>query len=198
VIIATGASPQPPPFDVSRLSPALAVHHAWEVLRKPALVRAGARVTIVGGGMVGLETADLLIARQCTVTVIEMLAAVAQGMARNNRMELIDRLNAAGVVIHLETRIVDAHDTVLEVRGKDGSVRSLSCGDILILANGPKANRQAVAMVEAAGSPYTLIGDCSKPGDFLSGLRDAWLVGLGIEHFTRAGTRPESVIGSHV
>ncbi len=51
-------------------------------------------------------------------------------------------------------------------------------------------------MVEAAGVPYTLIGDCLRPGDFLSGLRDAWMVGLGIEHFTRGTTSPE--IGSRV
>ncbi len=87
----------------------------------------------VGGGMVGLETADLLVTRQCAVTVIEMLAAVALGMARNNRMELIDRLNAAGVVVHLETRIVEVHDTVLEVCGKDETRHDLSCGEVLIL-----------------------------------------------------------------
>jgi 2,4-dienoyl-CoA reductase-like NADH-dependent reductase (Old Yellow Enzyme family)/thioredoxin reductase len=198
VIVATGASPQPAPFDVSRLASSIVVHHAWEILRNPALVRFGAPVTIVGGGMVGLETADQLVTRQCTVTVIEMLKAVAPGMARNNRMELLDRLSAAGVSIHLETRITDAHDKVLEVLGKDGNNHNLACGEVLILANGPKPNREVVATVEAAGVAYTLIGDCSQPGDFLSGLRDAWLVALGIEHLTRHGPMPESATARHV
>ena len=184
VVVATGSSPQPPPFDVSRSS--LPVHHAWAVLRDASLVPPRSAVTIVGGGMVGLETADALVARRCTVTIIEMLPVVAQGMARNNRMELIDRLNAAGVVIHLETRILAAQGTELQVCGNDGVRRTLCCGDALILANGPRPNRGAVAIVEEAGAPYTLVGDCSQPGDFLSGLRDAWMVGMAIDKLIRS------------
>jgi 2,4-dienoyl-CoA reductase-like NADH-dependent reductase (Old Yellow Enzyme family) len=186
VVIATGALPQPPPFDVSRLSAGVAVYHSWEVLRQPQLVGVGARVTIVGGGMVGLEMADLLINRQCTVTIIEMLAAVGSGIARNNRMELMDRLKAAGVRIHLESRVTEAGGDALQIMGKDGTRSGVPCGEALIFANGPKPNRQAVTVVEAAGVPYTLIGDCSQPGDFLSGLRDGWLVGSGIENLLRA------------
>lgn len=185
VIVATGASPQPAPFDVSRLSKRVAVHHAWDVLRNIELLRPGSCITIVGGGMVGLEVADLLVTKQCAVTVIEMLPALAPGMARNNRMEVIDRLNAAGVTVWLETKIVDARDEILVVSDRDGSERELACGDAVVLANGPKANREVVAAVIEAGVPYSLIGDCAAPGDFLSAIRDAWMVGLGIENLLR-------------
>lgn len=185
IIVATGARPQQPPFDLSGLSPAVAVHHAWEVLRDPEVVRPGARVTIVGGGMVGLETADLLVTRGCAITVIEILATVAPGMARNNRMELLDRLDAAGVTILLETRIVEAVGPELLVDGRDGAGVRLTCGEALIFANGPKPNRDAVAAVEETGIPYTLVGDCAAPGDFLTAIRDGWMVGLAIEHLAR-------------
>jgi NADPH-dependent 2,4-dienoyl-CoA reductase/sulfur reductase-like enzyme len=46
-------------------------------------------VTIIGGGIVGLETADLLAARGCRVTIVEMGPSVAAAMARNNRFEVV-------------------------------------------------------------------------------------------------------------
>ena len=92
IVVATGSAVQNPPIDVSRLSSDIAVRHAWHVLAAPSLVREGATVTIIGGGMVGIELADLLRTRSCRVNVIEMLDIIANGMARNNRMELIERL----------------------------------------------------------------------------------------------------------
>lgn len=196
VIVATGASPQPPPFDTSRLDPALAVHHAWELLRNPGLVASGAQLTIIGGGMVGLEVADFLAARGCNATIIELLAAAAPGMARNNRMELLERLAAAGVTIHLQTRIVSARNRELLVSDRDGAEQRLPCGDALIFANGPRPNREVVAIVEDAGVPCSLIGDCAAPGDFLSAVRDGWMLGLAIEYLA-GGNAPETTIARH-
>jgi hypothetical protein len=34
--------------------------------------------------------------------------------------------------------------------------------------------------VEASGIPFTLVGDANQPGDFLSVLRDASMVGLAL------------------
>jgi pyruvate/2-oxoglutarate dehydrogenase complex dihydrolipoamide dehydrogenase (E3) component len=138
--------------------------------------------------MVGVETADLLVARGCAITIVEMLEGVALGMARNNRMELIDRLAEAGVVTLLSSRIQGARDESLEIAAKDGSLRVLPIGDVLIFANGPKPNREAVAVVESAGVSYSLVGDCAQPGDFLTGIRDAWMVGLGVERITRGAS----------
>ncbi|MFM9969756.1 MAG: FAD-dependent oxidoreductase [Burkholderiales bacterium] len=191
VVIATGASPQAAPIDTSNLNARVKVCHAWDALGDANLVRAGSNVTIVGGGMVGVETADLLVTRGCKVTIIEMLEGVALGMARNNRMELIDRLKAAGVKTLVSVRIQGAEGTKLElVNRKDGTLTHVSCGDYLIFANGPKPNRDAVAMVEAAGVSYSLVGDCSQPGDFLSCIRDAWMVGLAIEQLAAGSAAP--------
>ena len=68
------------------------VVQAWDVLLDPEAVGAAATVTIIGGGIVGLETADLLTARGCRVTILEMGDRVAAGMARNNRFEVLARL----------------------------------------------------------------------------------------------------------
>ncbi|HUP93764.1 MAG TPA: FAD-dependent oxidoreductase, partial [Burkholderiales bacterium] len=181
-IIATGARPRPCPFDVSRLRNDISVVHAWDILAKPDCVPPGSSVTIVGGGMVGMETADLLSVRGVRCTVVEALRTVAEGMARNNRMELIERVAERGTRMLTEARVVDARDAHLELEGTDGATTRLDIGRFLIIAIGPAPDREAAQMCEEAGVPYALVGDANKPGDFLTCLRDAWMVALSVDH----------------
>jgi hypothetical protein len=53
-------------------------------------------------------------------------------------------------------------------------------GDAIVVAVGPEPNRDVVPEVEAAGVPYVLIGDCNRPGDFLTAIRDASLAALAL------------------
>jgi 2,4-dienoyl-CoA reductase-like NADH-dependent reductase (Old Yellow Enzyme family)/NADPH-dependent 2,4-dienoyl-CoA reductase/sulfur reductase-like enzyme len=187
-IVATGAAPRPAPFDLSALDPRIRVRHAWDYLAAPETIGNGARVTIVGGGMVGMEAADLLVARGATVTVIEALATLAQGMARNNRMELVERVRAQGATLVTEAAITGVHGDTLEIATRsDSQPRALAIGDVLLIAIGPRPVRDSVPLLEAAGVPYELAGDCNRPGDFLTAIRDAWMVAAAVEH--RAATR---------
>jgi 2,4-dienoyl-CoA reductase-like NADH-dependent reductase (Old Yellow Enzyme family)/NADPH-dependent 2,4-dienoyl-CoA reductase/sulfur reductase-like enzyme len=181
VIVATGARPRPCPFDVSGLDAGVRVLHAWDVLRDPAQIASAAAVTIIGGGMVGMETADLLTLQGKHCTVIEALDAVAQNMARNNRMELLDRLEARGTVILVSVTMEKAQGRHVELRAADGTARSVDVGDCLVIATGPEPDRDVVPLLEEAGVEYALAGDCYRPGDFLSCLRDAWMTALSIE-----------------
>ena len=180
-IVATGAAAQAAPFDTSKLESRIRVLHAWDYLADPACIAAGARVVIVGGGMVGMEAADLLLSRDARVTVLELTATVAQGMARNNRMELIERVAARGGRILTETRIEGAAGQAIELRAGSAQPETLEIGDVLMIATGPRPVRDAVGVLDAAGVPYELAGDCNRPGDFLTALRDAWMVALAVD-----------------
>jgi 2,4-dienoyl-CoA reductase-like NADH-dependent reductase (Old Yellow Enzyme family)/thioredoxin reductase len=181
VIVATGARPRPCPFDVTHLDKRIRVVHAWDILGAPDSVPQDNRVTIIGGGMVGMETADLLGARGVSCTVVETLRTIADGMARNNRMELIERASARGTRILTETRVVDAVGATLALEGADGLSTRLEIGDVLIIAIGPTPDKEGARICEEAGMPYAIVGDANKPGDFMSCLRDAWLVALSVD-----------------
>lgn len=181
-IVATGAAARPAPFDVSGIGANVNVMHAWDYLARPETIAAGARVTIIGGGMVGMETADLLVARGVRVTVIEALASIAQGMARNNRLELIERVQAAGAEILTEAKIVTVNAQTLDLElGAKAIPKRIELGDVLMIAIGPKPVRDVVPVLERAGVPYELIGDCYRPGDFMTAIRDAWMVALSVD-----------------
>ena len=50
----------------------------------------------------------------------------------------------------------------------------------MIAAIGPEPNRDVLPEIEAAGVPYVLVGDCNRPGDFLTAIRDASMAALAV------------------
>ena len=178
VIVATGARPRDLALPAGLDRP---VRQAWDVLDEPSRVPSGAAVTIIGGGMVGIETADVLVARGHRVTVIEATAVVAREMARNNRFDVLARLEAAGVEILTEATVAGYADGRLALRQR-GAAREIACGALVVLAIGPAPNRDALPAIEAAGVPYVLVGDCNQPGDFMTALADAQLVAQALDH----------------
>lgn len=185
IIVATGARPAPPPLDLSALDAEVRVLHAWDMLADLGAVRPGLRVTIVGGGMVGAEAADALRVRNATITILERLPAIATGMARNNRLELVERLAAGGATLIPHCRILGVRGGRIEIQRGDQPAESLPIGDWLVFATGPKPELDVLDAVEACGIPYTRIGDCNTPGDFLAAIRDGWMTALLMDHTAR-------------
>ncbi|MEI9805578.1 MAG: FAD-dependent oxidoreductase [Pseudolabrys sp.] len=169
VIIATGSRPRGLPFPLNVKVPVL---QAWDVLLDEKSVKHGAKVTLIGGGMVGIETAEVLGARGCAVTVIEIQATVARDMARNNRFDVLARLEQHDVRLLTETRIENVVDGKMTLLRK-GERTQHEPGDAVVLAVGPEPNRDVVGIVEKTGLLSVLVGDCNQPGDFLNAIRDA-------------------------
>ena len=94
VIVATGAVPRACPFDVTALDASIEVLHAWEILREPARVAQAQSFTIIGGGMVGIETADLLSQQGKRCTLIEALSSLAPGMTAEAETALAAKIDA--------------------------------------------------------------------------------------------------------
>jgi hypothetical protein len=106
-------------------------------------------------------------------------------MARNNRMELIERVAARGTRIITEASVIGAQGTSLELSGADGTTAALEIGDFLIVAIGPASDQDARRQCEAAGMPFAVVGDAYKPGDFLTCLRDASMTALSVDRRLR-------------
>ena len=178
VVIATGAKPRPLPFPVTTHVPLV---HAWDVLVDRERVPRGARVTIIGGGMVGIETADTLVHyRGVSATVIEALPVIAKEMARNNRYDVLDRLTQAGARVLTGAPVQSIEgDTVWAT--VEGARTAIAIGDLIISAIGPLPNRDVLPEVERSGAPWALAGDCNQIGDFMTAIRDGWMLALGID-----------------
>jgi pyruvate/2-oxoglutarate dehydrogenase complex dihydrolipoamide dehydrogenase (E3) component len=173
VVVATGAKPRPLNL------PGAAPLQAWDVIANPALVPKGARLAVIGGGIVGLEVADVLIQRGCHISILEALPAIAPAMARNNRTDLMIRLREAGTSFHTKVRDARLEGDTLHFT-EDGATREIAGVTHIIAAIGALPNLDTLPSVEASGIPFTVVGDANQPGDFLSVLRDASMVGLAL------------------
>jgi NADPH-dependent 2,4-dienoyl-CoA reductase/sulfur reductase-like enzyme len=178
VVVAIGSRPRPFPVALDVGAPVL---QAWDVLLDDTAIKPGAKVTLIGGGMVGIETAEVLGLRGHAVTVIEILPTVARDMARNNRFDVLVRLDQHKVRLLTETKIEGVVDDEL-VLSRNGERTRHHPGDAIVLAIGPESNRDVLPIIEETGLPTVLVGDCNQPGDFLTAIRDASMTVLAIEN----------------
>jgi pyruvate/2-oxoglutarate dehydrogenase complex dihydrolipoamide dehydrogenase (E3) component len=145
---------------------------------------------VVGGGMVGIETAECILKRAGRVVIIEGQSVVAKEMARNNRFDVLLRLRDANArIVTGEPVVAIEGDTISCRRGAD--IVRRAAGDVIVLAIGARPLRDVSQLADAAGVPWVMVGDCNNvPGDFLTAIRDASMIAWAAEEKfpTRLGT----------
>lgn len=170
VILATGAGPLRLEFPGSGQANVVT---AREVLLDRCSV--GERALVVGGGLVGCETAELLAGWGRRVQLIDMLPELAGEVEVRTRGLLLDRLRQAGVATITEAAITSlaGDEVTLEVRGEKRKLKA----DIVILAVGALPERALAESLSAGKLPYHLIGDCQRPRNILHAVQEGcWMV----------------------
>jgi len=166
VIVATGAAPAVPQ-DIPGIDKDRVVT-AWDVLAGKAAATAK-DVVILGGGLVGCETAEFLAesgenlaAGRTTVTVLEMQDAVALDMTLEPRHLLMMRLKAKGITILTSAKVKEIlDDGVVYVR--DGKEESIHNVDNIILALGARPVNDLSEKLEGKVPEVYVIGDAKEP-----------------------------------
>jgi 2,4-dienoyl-CoA reductase-like NADH-dependent reductase (Old Yellow Enzyme family)/thioredoxin reductase len=174
VIIATGGIPLTIPF------PCLNKTHwmlASDLLDGVEHVETSTAF-VIGGGLVGLETADLLSNLGKRVTVVEMLPEVGGDMDLLARSMLLGRLNRQGVVIHINTRITGLASNEALAQKEDHAVSFPI--ETVVLAVGVRPNRQLAGILEFSGLEIHVIGDALQPRKALEAIWEGFEVGLKI------------------
>jgi pyruvate/2-oxoglutarate dehydrogenase complex dihydrolipoamide dehydrogenase (E3) component len=170
--------PREAPFPTNTNVPML---QAWDVLRRPELIPEGSSVTVVGGGMVGIETAECIAKRAGHVAILEGQSVVAKEMARNNRWDVLLRLRDANAQIVTGQPVVSIEGDAILCRSGQDIVRH-PAGDRIVLAIGSRPLRDAAQLADEAGVPWVMAGDCNNvPGDFLTAIRDASMIAWAAE-----------------
>ena len=116
VIIATGSRPFIPPIQGADQDFVVTAHDVLLGKTEP-----GNRVVVIGGGLVGAETADML-GQQCEqVTIIEMLPQIMKDGEAAPTKYMKERFSQNGVQIHTSTKLLEIgdHTVTAEKTGKD-------------------------------------------------------------------------------
>lgn len=170
VIIATGSTPK-----VFSLGDDEHVYTASQVLLKEK--DPGAATVIVGGGLVGCETALWLAKLGKKVTIVEALdkiMAVNGPLCHANKDMLMNLLPYNNVEIITSAKVAGYQNGELSVETKDGTVK-LAC-DSVILSVGYKEENSLYKEVEFDVPEIYLLGDAKKVANIMYGIWDAYEV----------------------
>ncbi|MDR0814060.1 MAG: FAD-dependent oxidoreductase [Oscillospiraceae bacterium] len=153
LIIAVGAEPVLP--DIPGITLGENVFFAEDM---PKLGKnAGKSVAIIGGGLVGSETATHLLHTGRNVTIIEAAGELALGANPRHRPVLLDEL--APATVYLNTKVQSA----------SGGKLSLSNGktvnaDTVIISAGYRPLLETAKALRGIIPETAFVGDCQKPG----------------------------------
>jgi len=170
-ILATGGIPLAIPF------PGLENAH-W--LLASDLLEGGVQVTtpttlVIGGGLVGLETADYLAAHGVQVTLVEMLDEVGGDMDILAKNMLLKRLQKNGVTLLPKTKVLRlTEDTVIAQQGDQEISLPI---ETVVVAVGVRANRELSDELEGSDFNLHIIGDAVEPRKVLDAIWEGFEIG---------------------
>lgn len=121
----------------------------------------GMNVLVVGGGMVGVETADFLGEHLHKVTIVEMLPEIAKDEQDAVKYFLLKRLNEYGVKTITGATVKEFIDDGV-ICEKDGKEEKIAGFDTVILAMGAKAYNPLEEKIKDKVPELYVIGDAVK------------------------------------
>ena len=148
------------------------VMDALEVLngaRKPE-----GRIAVIGGGLVGTETALHLAEQGMHTTLVEMLPKIMNGVAATDQLAYTERIAKADMEVCTGTRLVSIGDGEITVSDRTGT--HTIPADSVIIAIGLKAQDSLYGELCAQGKEAYLVGDAVHPGKIFDAFHTAYRV----------------------
>jgi NADPH-dependent 2,4-dienoyl-CoA reductase/sulfur reductase-like enzyme len=172
LIVATGSTPIQPSIPGAEGR----VVQANDVLVGKAVV--GQSALVIGGGLVGVETAEYCVEYAGRVAVVEMLDSIAPDLYMTVRDRLINRFRQNRVEVYTSTKVLEVTDDGA-ICDKGGEQLVLSGFDTIIAALGSKAY-QPFADLDSLAPEVYVIGDAKQARSVLEAIYEGFRVAQAI------------------
>ncbi|MBZ0265390.1 NAD(P)/FAD-dependent oxidoreductase [bacterium] len=139
----------------------------------------GKRVLVIGGGMVGMETAEYLVEHEHSVTIVEILEEVALDMEPITRKLILKRLAISTATILTSTQISRIDGSHVFVRNGSNE-NHLGEFDSVVIATGNKSNCELEDELRARGYKTERIGDAHKPGNIVNAVKEGFQISINL------------------
>lgn len=154
------------------------VMHALDTYWDPEKV--GEKVAMIGGGLVGCETALNLAALGKSVTLVEMMDRLAVDATESHRIALFGMMDKAVITSHKGMKGIEITSKGIKVVDRDGSEKFIEA-DTVVYAVGMEANSEsAFALCDAAPKQYFIVGDCASPGKVKQAVHEGYHAAMDI------------------
>ncbi len=168
VIVAVGASSFAPPIPGAD---GANVCDAWDVLAGKQTMHG--RVAVIGGGVVGCETAEYLATRGCKVSLLEMRGKIASDVGSTVLPTLLENYATHGVEQYPGHQVTSIAPGELTCEDKDGNVVQIKC-DHVVMAIGARPVAFDTAALDENGILVAKVGDCHEVADISHATKTAY------------------------
>ena len=139
----------------------------------------GEKVVVIGGGLVGCETAEYLAMKDKQITILEMLNEVATVMPLALRQLLVARLTKHKVAIHTRVECREVTHTGVRFVNRDKHELTIEA-DAVVVAVGGKADTLLRDQLQDAPFKVILAGDCIQPRGIAEAMEEGFRAGLAV------------------
>jgi NADPH-dependent 2,4-dienoyl-CoA reductase/sulfur reductase-like enzyme len=138
---------------------------------------ASERIAVIGGGMLGLETAEYLAAQGNAVTVLKRYKTISRDIEPLYRDYLLRKLKEEGVEIITEVEVKQITCSGVAVRDKRGG-RRLIPADRVVMGRGARASDKLARELEDLHP--VVIGDACQPRKIIDAIREGFVAAKAI------------------
>ena len=131
------------------------------------------KVAVIGSGMTGLETAELLTTKNNKVIVVEMADSAAPGVWHQHPNDILPRLAEKSTMFYLSKKLVSIGEGEITVEDTKTKRISKLDADAVVLAMGVKSDNSLYNEVKDMTNVY-LIGDADKVGRIANATMSAY------------------------
>lgn len=150
---------------------------AWDVLAQKHAVFG--KVAVIGGGLVGAETAEFLAHNGAEVSIIEMLSEIAKGESSTVLPAMQADFAAHGVKQYVNCKLVEITPASVVCEDTAKGERVELAADFVVMAVGAKAQPLPA---EGLTARVSYCGDCAdRPSDIAHAVRTAYDAANAIE-----------------
>ncbi len=168
VFIATGAVPLIPCIPGVDLPN---VHTAEDVVEGKMQLKG--RVAVIGTGMTGLETAEMLGEAGCSLVLVEMLPDIGPGIFAVIRNDILGRILAMKPEVYAGHRLTEILPGGIRMVRCDGEAVEAAV-DSVVLSLGIRSTCNIVEAFEAAFDRVIPVADAAVPGRIYEATKDAF------------------------
>jgi len=134
----------------------------------------GKAVAVIGSGMTGLETADLLAEQGNQVTIVEMADEIAPGTYYQHTDDILPRLQSLGVEIFTGWKLACVGQKDITLEPSCGGAQIQKPAQQVVLSVGVRSNNGLYEEIKNQFERVFLIGDAKKIGRIAQATHDAY------------------------
>ena len=131
------------------------------------------RIAVIGSGMTGIETAEVLAGCGCRLTLVEMLPSVGPGMYETVVADVMGRIVPHNPKVLTGHRLERVRPDGVELTRLEDGKKVFVEADAVVLAMGVRPRKAVVDEFKAAFPNVRIVGDAARGGRILEATQDA-------------------------